>query len=54
METKTIKDYAKEFNEAFKTEREKNLEAKIAELEAVIKSLSDRITWLEYQVNIKE
>lgn len=46
-----IREAAKEFNETFKTERERNLETKIAELEKVIKNLADRVTWLEYSVN---
>lgn len=38
---------AQELNEAFKTEREKNLETKIKELEDIIANLANRIEYLE-------
>ena len=50
----TIQEAAKEFNEAFKTEKEKNLENKLKELEEilitqsrVILNLANRIEYLE-------
>ena len=42
---------AQELNEAFKTEREKNLEKKIKELEEVVINLSKRLEYLESKCN---
>jgi len=42
---------AQELNEAFKTEREKNLETKIKELEEVVINLSKRLEYLESKCN---
>ena len=43
----TIAEAAKEFNETFKTEREKNLEKKIEQLEKIIINLVNRVEYLE-------
>ena len=43
---KTIAEVAKEFNEAFKTEREKSLEKHIEELEKVVNNLSEQVNYL--------
>ena len=44
--SKSIQEVAKEFNEAFKTEREKSLEARLAELEKIVNNLSEQVDYL--------
>lgn len=44
--SKSIQEVAKEFNEAFKTEREKNLENKVAELEKIVSNLIEQVNYL--------
>ena len=43
-----IVEIAKELNDTYKTEREKNLETKIQELEKIIEDLANRINHLEW------
>ncbi len=45
----TIQEAAREFNEAFKTEKEKTLENKIEQLEKIIINLVNRVEYLENQ-----
>ena len=45
-----IVEIAKELNDTYKTEREKNLETKIRELEKIIENLAQRIEYLEHNV----
>ena len=47
----TIVEIAKELNDTYKTEREKNLEKKILELEKIIENLANRIEYLESKCN---
>lgn len=47
----TIVEIAKELNDTYKTEREKNLEKKIRELEKIIENLANRIEYLESKCN---
>ena len=47
----TIVENAKELNDTYKTEREKNLEKKIRELEKIIENLAKRIEYLESKCN---
>lgn len=47
----TIVEIAKELNNTYKTEREKNLETKIQELEKIIENLANRIEYLESKCN---
>lgn len=47
----SLQKAVRELNEAFKTEREKNLETKIQELEEVIINLSKRLEYLESKCN---
>ena len=42
-----IVEIAKELNDTYKTEREKNLETKIRELDNVVADLTKRIEYLE-------
>lgn len=42
----TIQEAAKEFNDFFKTEKEKTLEKRIEELEKVVNNLSEQINYL--------
>ena len=42
-----IVEIAKELNDTYKTEREKNLETKIQKLEKIIENLANRIEYLE-------
>ena len=46
-----IVEIAKELNDTYKTEREKNLETKIRELEKIIENLAQRIEYLEHNVH---
>ena len=46
-----IVEIAKDLNDTYKTEREKNLETKILELEKIIKNLANRIEYLESKCN---
>ena len=46
-----IVEIAKELNDTYKTEREKNLEKKILELEKIIENLANRIEYLESKCN---
>ena len=46
-----IVEIAKELNDTYKTEREKNLEKKIIELEKIIENLANRIEYLESKYN---
>ena len=46
-----IKEIAKDLNDTYKTEREKNLEKKILELEKIIENLANRIEYLESKCN---
>ena len=46
-----IVEIAKELNDTYKTEREKNLEKKIFELEKIIENLANRIEYLESKCN---
>ena len=46
-----IVEIAKELNDTYKTEREKNLEKKIIELEKIIENLANRIEYLESKCN---
>lgn len=43
----TIKETVRELNQTFKTEREKNLEDKIEQLEKIIENLNERLEYLE-------
>ena len=43
----SILEIAKELNETYKTEREKNLETKILELDNIVADLTKRIEYLE-------
>lgn len=43
----TIKETVRELNKTFKTEREKNLEDKIEQLEKIIENLNERLEYLE-------
>lgn len=45
-----LQESARLLNEAFKTEREKNLEAKIKQLEEIIENLAQRVEYLESQL----
>lgn len=47
----TIVEIAKDLNNTYKTEREKNLEKKIRELEKIIGNLAKRIEYLESKCN---
>ena len=47
----TIVEIAKELNDTYKTEREKNLETKIQKLEKIIENLANRIEYLESKCN---
>ena len=47
----TIVEIAKDLNDTYKTEREKNLEKKIIELEKIIENLANRIEYLESKCN---
>lgn len=47
----TIVEIAKDLNDTYKTEREKNLEKKILELEKIIENLANRIEYLESKCN---
>ena len=47
----TIVEIAKELNDTYKTEREKNLEKKIQRLEKIIENLAKRIEYLESKCN---
>ena len=47
----TITEIAKELNDTYKTEREKNLEKKIQKLEKIIENLANRIEYLESKCN---
>ena len=42
-----IVEIAKELNDTYKTEREKNLETKIRELDNIVADLAKRIEYLE-------
>lgn len=42
-----IVEIAKELNDTYKTEREKNLETKIQELDNIVASLTKRLEYLE-------
>lgn len=44
-------EIAKELNDTYKTEREKNLETKIQKLEKIIENLAKRIEYLESKCN---
>ena len=46
-----ITEIAKDLNNTYKTEREKNLETKILELEKIIENLANRIEYLESKCN---
>ena len=46
-----IVEIAKDLNDTYKTEREKNLETKILELEKIIENLANRIEYLESKCN---
>lgn len=46
----TTVEIAKDLNDTYKTEREKNLETKIRELEKIIENLAQRIDYLEHNV----
>ena len=46
-----ITEIAKDLNDTYKTEREKNLEKKILELEKIIENLANRIEYLESKCN---
>ncbi len=46
-----IVEIAKDLNDTYKTEREKNLETKIRELEKIIENLAQRIDYLEHNVH---
>lgn len=46
-----IVEIAKELNDTYKTEREKNLETKIQKLEKIIENLANRIEYLESKCN---
>ena len=46
-----IVEIAKDLNDTYKTEREKNLEKKILELEKIIENLAQRIEYLERNVH---
>ena len=46
-----IVEIAKDLNDTYKTEREKNLETKIRELEKIIENLASRIEYLESKCN---
>lgn len=46
-----ITEIAKDLNDTYKTEREKNLETKIRELEKIIENLANRIEYLESKCN---
>ena len=46
-----ITEIAKELNDTYKTEREKNLETKIQKLEKIIENLANRIEYLESKCN---
>ena len=46
-----IVEIAKDLNDTYKTERNKNLEKKILELEKIIKNLANRIEYLESKCN---
>ena len=43
----TIVEIAKELNDTYKTEREKNLETKIRELNNIVAELTKRVEYLE-------
>ena len=43
-----IVEIAKDLNDNYKTERQKNLETKIQELEKIIENLANRIKYLEW------
>ena len=45
-----IVEIAKDLNDTYKTEREKNLETKIRELENIVADLTNRIKYLEWIV----
>ena len=47
----TILEIAKDLNDTYKTEREKNLETKIQKLEKIIENLAKRIEYLESKCN---
>ena len=46
-----ITEIAKDLNNTYKTEREKNLETKIQKLEQIIENLANRIEYLESKCN---
>ena len=46
-----ITEIAKDLNNTYKTEREKNLEKKILELEKIIENLANRLDYLESKCN---
>ena len=46
-----IVEIAKDLNDTYKTEREKNLETKIQKLEKIIENLANRIEYLESKCN---
>ena len=43
-----IVEIAKDLNDTYKTEREKNLETKIQELDNIVAELTKRINYLEW------
>ena len=43
----TIVEIAKDLNDTYKTEREKNLEAKIQKLDNIVAELTKRVEYLE-------
>ena len=45
-----IVEIAKDLNDTYKTEREKNLETKIQELDNIVADLTNRIKYLEWIV----
>ena len=45
-----IVEIAKDLNDTYKTEREKNLETKIRELDNIVADLTNRIKYLEWIV----
>ena len=44
----TIVEIAKDLNDTYKTEREKNLEAKIQKLDNIVAELTKRVEYLEW------
>lgn len=46
-----IVEIAKDLNDTYKTEREKNLETKIQKLEKIIENLANRLEYLESRCN---